>query len=113
MIFEHLENIRITALIAVISALILSVIDIRLSNGLMLGVIIHCLYLEVLTATVNKIIRDNHGCFIAVIFFFFDLMIIASGLVLAFIFADIFNYIATFGGLMIPKITFLIKYFRS
>lgn len=113
MIFEHLENIRITVFISIISALILSVMDIRLSNGLMLGVIIHCLYLEALTVTANKIIKDHHGRFSAIVFFLFDLMIIACGLVISFVFADIFNYLATFGGLMIPKITFLIKYFRS
>ena len=114
MINEHLKSYQISIIISIILGLMLTFIDIRIANGLFLGLLASFIYLWMMTYNVGQIVSlGNDSKWILVLTFMKDILLVSTVFIMTFVFNDIFNYWGLFIGLVIEKFIYVVMNFRG
>lgn len=114
MINEHLRSYQISIIISIILGLILAFIDIRIANGLFLGLLASFIYLWMMTYNVGQIVSLGNGNkWLLILTFMKDILLMSAVFIVAFVCSDIFNYWGLFIGLILEKFIFVLMNFRG
>lgn len=114
MINEHLRSYQISIIISIILGLILAFIDIRIANGLFLGLLASFIYLWMMTYNVGWIVSLGNGNkWLLILTFMKDILLMSAVFIVTFVCSDIFNYWGLFIGLILEKFIFVLMNFRG
>ena len=112
MINEHLRSYQISIIISIILGLILAFIDIRIANGLFLGLLASFIYLWMMTYNVGQIVSlGDSSKWVLVLTFMKDILLLGVVFIVTFVCSDIFNYWGLFTGLILEKFIFVLMNF--
>lgn len=114
MIKEHLINYQITAIVSIILSIIGIMIDVKISNAILLGTLVSFIYRFAMSYSMGNVIKSgNKSKLYAFGLWLMSFMIIIAALVLSFLLPNYLHYIGLFVGLIVEKIVFIIMNIRG
>lgn len=114
MIKEHLINYQISVFVSIILSIIGIMIDIRISNAILLGTLTTFIYRFWMSYNMGTIIKSgNSSKLYGFSLWFVSFLVLLVSFVITFLLPNTFSYIGLFIGLMIEKVIFIIMNIRG